>query len=351
MEKKNEEIKRNAAMGASASVGAAAGVVGGSLFTGELRAEEVHGEEEPKKESGKQEEEAVVINSHDDEIKMATTVNNDMSFSEAFAAARAEVGPGGAFEWRGGLYGTYYAEEWNNMTAEQKAEYYSHFNWGSGHHGGHETPEPKPEPAPEPEPPTPEPPTPEPPTAEHKIEVISGATVTGDSGRKMDIAHVKIDGFEAGMVDIDRDGKVDFLIVDVNDNGEIEDDEIHYVNGQGYDMPSIEYAEQKLEPEIEVLSVETVTDDEGNQMDVAQVTVNGHEGIIADFNRDGMADVLVVDANDNGKIEDNERIDIRDMEVDMASLVPQSQYMSDNVLYAQNDPDYINDANVDDYFS
>lgn len=50
-------------------------------------------------------------------------VNDAMSFSEAFAAARAQVGAGGVFEWHGGVYGTYYAEEWNNMTAEQKAEF------------------------------------------------------------------------------------------------------------------------------------------------------------------------------------------------------------------------------------
>jgi len=47
-------------------------------------------------------------------------VNDNMSFSEAFAAARAQVGAGGVFEWHGGVYGTYYANEWNAMTAEQK---------------------------------------------------------------------------------------------------------------------------------------------------------------------------------------------------------------------------------------
>ncbi len=50
-------------------------------------------------------------------------VSDDLSFSEAFAAARAEVGPGGVFYWHGGIYGTYYAEEWNAMTDEQKHEF------------------------------------------------------------------------------------------------------------------------------------------------------------------------------------------------------------------------------------
>jgi hypothetical protein len=50
-------------------------------------------------------------------------VSDSMSFSEAFAAARAEVGPGGVFYWHGGVYGTYYANEWDAMTAEDKQEF------------------------------------------------------------------------------------------------------------------------------------------------------------------------------------------------------------------------------------
>ena len=49
--------------------------------------------------------------------------HDGMSFSEAFAAARAEVGPGGVFHWHGGIYNTYTAEEWNAMTPEQKNEF------------------------------------------------------------------------------------------------------------------------------------------------------------------------------------------------------------------------------------
>ena len=50
-------------------------------------------------------------------------VSDDMSFKEAFAAAREEVGPGGVFYWHGGIYGTYYKEEWDAMSAEEKAEF------------------------------------------------------------------------------------------------------------------------------------------------------------------------------------------------------------------------------------
>lgn len=57
------------------------------------------------------------------EIKVAYGVNDDMTFSEAFATARQEVGSGGVFEWNGGTYGTYYADEWDAMSQESQSEW------------------------------------------------------------------------------------------------------------------------------------------------------------------------------------------------------------------------------------
>lgn len=65
----------------------------------------------------------------DDKIKVATNIEESMNFSEAFATARAEVGPGGCFEWHGKLYGTFLADEWNAMSSEEKAEFNNHFSW------------------------------------------------------------------------------------------------------------------------------------------------------------------------------------------------------------------------------
>ncbi|MCC5945893.1 MAG: hypothetical protein JJT94_13260 [Bernardetiaceae bacterium] len=58
-----------------------------------------------------------ITNGHEDlpmEVEPEPITESDidkLSFSEAFAQARAEQGAGGLFEWRGGFYGTYYAEE------------------------------------------------------------------------------------------------------------------------------------------------------------------------------------------------------------------------------------------------
>ena len=68
------------------------------------------------------------------DLKIATSVTPDMSFGEAFATARAEVGEGGYFMYNGGWYGTYYAEEWAGMTAEEKTT----FSEAIFHHPNHE---------------------------------------------------------------------------------------------------------------------------------------------------------------------------------------------------------------------
>lgn len=47
---------------------------------------------------------------------------DDMSFGEAFAAARAELGPGEVFEWRGAEFSTYTKEEWDEVYPPQENE-------------------------------------------------------------------------------------------------------------------------------------------------------------------------------------------------------------------------------------
>lgn len=65
-----------------------------------------------------------------DAVHFAEGVNDNMSFNQAFAAARAEVGAGGAFEWRGQIYGTYYGDEWEAMSDEQKDAFGAKFDFG-----------------------------------------------------------------------------------------------------------------------------------------------------------------------------------------------------------------------------
>jgi hypothetical protein len=56
---------------------------------------------------------------------VAHNVSDDQSFEEAFKAARAEVGPGGVFEYHNTTYSTYLAEEWNGMSHGQQEKWAS----------------------------------------------------------------------------------------------------------------------------------------------------------------------------------------------------------------------------------
>lgn len=48
---------------------------------------------------------------------------DELSFREAFDSARAEMGPGGVFSWRGNLYNTYTADEWQAMSEAEKDQF------------------------------------------------------------------------------------------------------------------------------------------------------------------------------------------------------------------------------------
>ena len=82
----------------------------GSLYTGQIVAKELESDNK---------EDSSSIDSAENGLKVAD-VDQEMSFGQAFAAARAEVGPGGVFHWHGGIYNTYTEAEWNAMTVEQK---------------------------------------------------------------------------------------------------------------------------------------------------------------------------------------------------------------------------------------
>lgn len=67
----------------------------------------------------------VTIVHHVPDLLHVANVSDNMSFGDAFAAARAEVGPGGVFTWHGGVYNTYTVEEWNAMSPTARAEFAS----------------------------------------------------------------------------------------------------------------------------------------------------------------------------------------------------------------------------------
>lgn len=164
---------------------------------------------------------------------VATGVNDNMSFNEAFAAARSEVGAGGCFVWHGNVYGTYYANEWNSMTPAQRDEFtaqslgvdtsHSHATGTYAHHstGTHNTE-----------------------TAHHEeetntgeddlaVEVLGVEQIQNEDGSVSNIGVAGINGQAVYFIDVDgQDGEFDLMAVDLNNNNNLEENEITDISDQ-----------------------------------------------------------------------------------------------------------------------
>lgn len=163
---------------------------------------------------------------------VASGVNDNMSFNEAFAAARSEVGAGGCFVWHGNVYGTYYASEWNAMSPSQRDEFvgqttgvdtshshatYAHHSTGSQTHTEqHATPE-KEEVGEE----------------DMAVEILGVEQVQHEDGSVSNIGAASINGQAVYFIDVDgQDGEFELMATDINANGNLEENEIIDISDQ-----------------------------------------------------------------------------------------------------------------------
>ena len=176
----------------------------------------------------------------DGEVSVASSVSDDMSFSEAFTAARTEVGSGGVFEWHGNIYSTFTEDEWNGMTSEQRDEYGSHFSWHSDNsstetassthsstssHSAHATDEVE---------------VSEVTQASHTEEVavvdvdpeVEVLGVVHDEESGANIAGLAVDGQEVVLIDVNGDETFDVMGADVNGDQQLSQNEIVDISGQ-----------------------------------------------------------------------------------------------------------------------
>lgn len=105
------------------------------------------------------------------------------------------------------------------------------------------------------------------------------------------------------------------------------------------------------DPQVEVLGYGPIINEDGTQADVAVVAVDGQPVAIGDLDGDGMADVMASDLNQNGVIDNNEIIDISNENIAMDPFQQEAEMGGDDLYLASNDgDDYVNNANIDDYY-
>lgn len=152
----------------------------------------------------------------DEGIRIAQ-VDDTASFAEAFADARAQVGPGGAFEWRGQVYNTYYAEEWNNMSVEERAGYQSKIDYTTiaGNAENEISQDEQNVMASDTE-------MVDSDTETDGVKVLGVEAVVDNNGNPMTVAAIEVEGEQALLVDIDNDGTMDVLIADDNHDNQID---------------------------------------------------------------------------------------------------------------------------------
>lgn len=173
-----------------------------------------------------------VLLATDEGIRVAQ-VSDEASFGEAFADARAQVGPGGTFEWRGHIYSTYYEEEWSSMSSQERADFQSKINYQDIAGGSTEEYVAEgfvndsyyDEPA----------------IAanaemvdnhndQDSVKVLGVEVVVDEYGNPMTVAAVEAGSEQALLIDVDNNGMMDVIMVDENYDGQISEHEIYDIS-------------------------------------------------------------------------------------------------------------------------
>lgn len=201
-----------------------------------------------------------VIVATDEGIRVAQ-VDDNASFAQAFADARSQVGAGGVFEWHGKVYGTYYKDEWSQMTKEERAEWQSKVDYNdvrdntqdyhshvAHHHSSavdhdsyqasdsHEGQEMASNAQMEDETP-----------ADGEIKVLGVQIVENDDNQPLTIIGLEAPGGDqALLVDLDNDGSIDVFVHDDNGNNQIDGSEIQDISGLNIEVEDLaqKWAEQ-----------------------------------------------------------------------------------------------------------
>lgn len=260
--KKGTVVGRAGALAVGAVVGSSADYVVGQVYdkvTAATLEDSNDGEEAAQTQTVEEAKHTSEANSNTDggEVEYATAdtiniarVDDAMTFSEAFAAARQQVGAGGVFEWHGKVYGTYYKEEWSAMSQEERSEWQSKIDYNEVLGG-----------------------------TTHTASENHYATASGRAEAKAEVDDASVDEDATAEVVADTDVEVHVLGVAVQYNGQ------------------------------------------GGVATIAGMQVGEKTAIVVDVDTDGTIDIMGVDRNESGDIEQDEWQDVSEAKISTGELV------------------------------
>ena len=189
----------------------------------------------------------VVSGAVEEGLKVAT-VDDSMSFAHAFESARAQVGAGGVFTWRGHIYNTYTEAEWKAMSLEDKHLF-----------------------------------------AEQVKPEIPASEV--------DTKHV------AEVTTEDNDVRVA-----PQQNHDVENAKSHEHDAQLQTTTWDELAQDKND--VRIVGFKEIEVGRGRSITMQELDINGQRVAIIDVDKDGEADVAMTDLNHNNQMDEGEVIDL-----------------------------------------
>ena len=214
-----------------------------------------------------------------DTVSVASGVTDGMSFGDAFAAARAELGPGGMFTWHGNSYSTYTADEWDGMSSAERAEYgrlvapHVQFDQPQQHHTTHHT-------------------------VHHHVHEVH--EVPAD-----DVA-VAAEHEPAATAEVAQ-GAAGAAATVATAQAEPAQADNHEISGNGGEKLDIDLAHVRL---VEAEEVETFDDVDTV---VGRGFVDGHDAMFHDLDNNGIFDAATVATNDNHTFIDDQKYDVSDL--------------------------------------
>jgi hypothetical protein len=231
----------------------------------------------------------------------------DKSFADAFDDARKQLGPGGAFRWQGKVYSTYTEEEWNAMSKEEQQAYYDKVKplmsdeeldpkkYATIEYTNNTV------------------------RTEEHVNVtrhdnydITSEEVTDLHGRSVIMAKGSHNGRSAVFIDIDKDGKYDVMIEDVNGDNKLQENEYIDIADKNVGVGNRELLTEGIKPVADkyVIIEEIETEINGHKVIAAKAEHNGKRAVLIDANHDGVYDVAVEDRNGDEEITEDEYHDI-----------------------------------------